>query len=96
MRSDLALLVGAVVLAQVVMVVEWVRGHPIEYPVVAGAGTVHLGASGGPTATFSSARTPLAGSTGRGGSWTLAISAPFEGGLTGSSPVVRRWLALGL
>jgi signal transduction histidine kinase len=37
-RGRLALLVGAVVLAQVVMVVEWVRGHPIEYPVVAGAG----------------------------------------------------------
>jgi signal transduction histidine kinase len=37
-RSRLALLVGAVVLAQVVIVIEWVRGRPIEYPVVAGAG----------------------------------------------------------
>jgi signal transduction histidine kinase len=37
-RGRLALLVGAVVLAQAVMVVEWVRGQPIDYPVVAGAG----------------------------------------------------------
>jgi signal transduction histidine kinase len=34
----LALLVGAVVLAQAVIVVEWLRGQPIQYPVVAGAG----------------------------------------------------------
>jgi signal transduction histidine kinase len=37
-RVRLALLVGAVVLAQAVIVVEWLRGQPIQYPVVAGAG----------------------------------------------------------
>jgi signal transduction histidine kinase len=37
-RVRLALLVGAVVLAQAVIVVEWLRGRPIQYPVVAGAG----------------------------------------------------------
>ena len=37
-RGRLALLVGAVVLAQAVIVVEWARGQPIQYPVVAGAG----------------------------------------------------------
>jgi signal transduction histidine kinase len=37
-RGRLALLVGAIVLAQVVLVVEWLRGQPIAFPVVAGAG----------------------------------------------------------
>jgi signal transduction histidine kinase len=37
-RVRLALLVSAVVLAQAVIVVEWLRGRPIQYPVVAGAG----------------------------------------------------------
>lgn len=37
-RGRLALLVGAVVLAQVVLMVEWVRDQPIAFPVVAGAG----------------------------------------------------------
>jgi signal transduction histidine kinase len=37
-RGRLALLVSAVVLAQAVIVVEWLRGRPIQYPVVAGAG----------------------------------------------------------
>jgi signal transduction histidine kinase len=37
-RGRLAMLVGAVVLAQVVLVVEWVRDQPIAFPVVAGAG----------------------------------------------------------
>jgi signal transduction histidine kinase len=37
-RARLALLVGAIVLAQVVLVVEWGRGQPIAFPVVAGAG----------------------------------------------------------
>jgi signal transduction histidine kinase len=37
-RGRLALLVSAVVLAQAVIVVEWLRDRPIQYPVVAGAG----------------------------------------------------------
>jgi signal transduction histidine kinase len=37
-RGRLALLVSAVVLAQAVIVVEWLLGRPIQYPVVAGAG----------------------------------------------------------
>jgi signal transduction histidine kinase len=39
-RGRLALLVSAVVLAQAVIVVEWLRGRPIQYPVVAGAGSL--------------------------------------------------------
>jgi hypothetical protein len=47
------------------------------------------GCGSGCTASSSAARTPLAGSAGRGGSWTRATSALFEGDLTGPSPVDR-------
>lgn len=39
-RGRLALLVGAVVLAQAVLVVAWMRDQPIDFPVVAGAGVL--------------------------------------------------------
>jgi signal transduction histidine kinase len=39
-RGRLALLVGAVLLAQAVIVIEWLRGRPIQYPVVAAAGSL--------------------------------------------------------
>jgi signal transduction histidine kinase len=39
-RGRLALLVGAVLLAQAVIVLEWLRGRPIQYPVVAAAGSL--------------------------------------------------------
>ena len=39
-RGRLALLVGAVLLAQAVIVIEWLLGRPIQYPVVAAAGAL--------------------------------------------------------